>query len=610
MPGIEPRDDSVLKARRSSLLFLLLGILVLFALRLFHLQVIRHEYYEKLALSNRIQRERIMAPRGFIRDREGAKLVVNVPVYQIDILPAKVRMFVERLELACDWLGIDVERLKTNLDAWVERYPDGREMTVVQAADKRQISILRENCELFPFFKLVMKHRRHYPEGSLAAHVLGYVGEVTDEDIRRSGKLNPGDQIGRSGVEFAYNEYLVGSDGVKVVEINVDGVRVGEVDVILEERTAVEFLGSRPSEPGNDVYLTIDLGLQRSVERIFAWNKGSVIVMNPANGEILAAVSRPVYDPNIFLYGMSEEQWKELDEDPDKLLFNRIVQATYPPGSVFKIVTAYAALSNGVITTGTRLKPCSGSYRFGNRRFGCWKPAGHGALACRGAIEQSCDVFFYQLGEMLTADMFASAGGLFGLGAKTGIDLPSEASGILPDNDYYNRRFGKGKWTKGLLLNYSIGQGEILTTPIQICAMTMVFANCGKKVTPHLVRKILSPEGRVLYTGDVRVDVVRRLDRKILEFIGTAMEDVVSGDTGTGRAAGLPGLRIAGKTGTVQNPHGEDHALFVAFAPVDDPEVVLAIVMENAGHGGAMAAPVARKILSAYFFPVAGARPE
>lgn len=578
----------------SALLFVVVG-------RLFYLQVVRHDHYAKLALTNRIQRERVIAPRGMILDRRKDKLVVNVPVYQISILPNKLRGAHDRLDIACRWLGIDADSLAVDLAAWRRRYADGREMTVVQAADKRQISILIENRSLFPFFRLVMKHRRRYPQGELAVHLLGYTGETGDDDIKRTPGLHPGDIIGRTGIELQYEKMLRGVDGVKIIEISAEGAKIGEIEQ-LESASAGdgEALASRPPIPGHDIVLTIDLELQQAVEELFDWSKGCVVAMDPFNGEILAAVSRPGYDPNIFLGGVTRNQWRELFDNPDNPLFNRIVQAVYPPGSIFKIVTAAAALENGVVRPNDLLAPCLGEYRFGNRNFGCWKATGHGALPLLGAIEQSCDVYFYQIGERLSADRFHEAGELFGLGRETGIDLPSEVRGLLPSREYYNKRFGRGKWTRGHLLNISIGQGDLLATPVQLCVLTSVVANGGYRVTPHLVRWIVDANGKERRAHRNAPVTVRGLGERTLAILARAMEAVVQGEHGTGRAARVPGLRVAGKTGTSENPHGEDHALFTAYAPADRPTIVLAIVMENAGHGGAMAAPIAGRILARY----------
>lgn len=588
--------------RFKTLSTIILAAVLVLASMLFYMQVVRAELYKKLSLSNRIRRQRVIAPRGMIRDRNGVKLVVNVPVYQICILPSKVEGEDELLSIACSWLRIDEERLRTNLSEWIERFPDKREMPVIQAADKEQISILRENRELFPFFRLALRHRRQYPEGSLAAHLLGYVGEVTDDDLKRSTNYHQGDIIGRTGVEFAGESYLKGIDGERLVEISAEGTEIGVIDILEGIESPDGAVSSRAPVPGRDILLTIDVDLQREIERVFTWDKGSVLAMDPRNGEVLAAVSRPSYDPNMFIGGVSAAEWKRLFENPDNPLFNRSVQATYPPGSTFKLITAYAALSNKLVGRNQYLKPCFGSYRFGNRNFGCWRPEGHGSVSLYEAISQSCDVYFYQLGEMLTADQFAAVARVFGLGKRSGVDLPSEAAGIIPDHSYFDRRFGKGKWTKGHLLNYSIGQGEVLTTPMQICLMTSILANGGKRIQPHVVRQIVDFDGRS--TTNYRWDAVElpAIDQRILKALRRAMEGVVGGERGTGRAAAIPGVDVAGKTGTSQNPHGEDHALFIAYAPAEDPEIALTIVMENAGHGGAMAAPVARSILMYYFY--------
>lgn len=607
MSAFDRQSASILDFRKKTLLLALFLVLVVLTMRLFYLQVIRHGHYNRLAITNRVQRERIIAPRGLIRARDGSKLVVNAPTYQISILPGMIHGRQERLSLACEWLDIDEQKLLEDLAEWRGRYADGREMPVVHAASKEQISVLRELRMQLPFFRLEMKPRRQYPEGTMAVHILGYVGEVTNEELSNGDDLHAGDLIGRAGVEKTYDRYLRGVDGIRLMEISAEGTRIGEISGFFEDDEMEQLLTPQPPVPGNDVYLSIDMNLQRAVEKIFDWKRGVVIIMNPRNGAILAAVSRPPYNPNIFLEGVSETKWKSLYEDPAKPLFNRTVQATYPPGSVFKLVTSYAALRNSVISSNSYMQPCFGAYKFGNRYFGCWKPEGHGSLSLYGAIVNSCNVYFYQVGELLTANQFSDAGKLFGYGKKTKIDLPSEARGILPDHAYFDRRFGKRKWTKGHLLNYSTGQGELLATPIQICSMAAVFANGGRWVEPHCVEKILDAEGRIVYEGKKQGRVIPGIDRSTLHIIRNAMRGVIADKRGTGRAAAVPGFAIAGKTGTAQNPHGDDHALFVAYGPADSPEIVITVIMENAGHGGAMAAPIAREIFSSYFLPVAGA---
>ncbi len=600
MAGFDRQAEFYFNHRKRMLLALIIGVVAILSVRLFYLQVIRREYYRKLAVSNRIQRERVVAPRGLIRSSDGSKLVVNVPVYQISVVPGKLDGKEERLRLACEWLDIDEEKMFQNLAEWKERYSDGREMTVVQAAEKSQISILKENTAFFPFFRLVMKHRRQYLEGSLAAHILGYVGEVTDEELKGPGRFGIGDIKGRTGVEYIYEDHLRGKDGLKIVEISAEGVPVGEYGSQNEKEAFEGFVRSRPPVPGSDLILTIDLELQKGIEEIFDWDKGCVVAMDPETGGILAAVSRPSYDPDIFRFGVSEKEWDRLYNDPDKPLFNRIVQATYPPASTFKLIVAYSALHFRVISQYQKFQPCYGGYQFGNRYFRCWKPEGHGSSDLFDAIVNSCDVYFYQVGEQSEADDLAYAGRLFGLGRETGVDLPSEARGTLPDHSYFDRRFGKRKWTKGHLLNYSIGQGELLATPIQLCMMTAMIANNGKRIIPHVVDRIVGPDGAETVISDDPAVTIPQIDQKHLKFIQRAMEAVVAGEGGTGRGCAIEGRRIAGKTGTAQNS-GVDHAIFVAYAPVNDPKIAIAVIMENAGHGGAMAAPMAGRIFSIYF---------
>lgn len=585
---------------------ILVGVMVILVGRLFYLQVINHNYYTKLSFSNQLQRERIIAPRGIVRARDGTKLVVNMPIYQISIVPNRASRKRELLDLACRWLKLDPGTVQGDLDAWMKRYPDGREMVVVQAADKEQVSVLRENRELFSFFRLDMEQRRAFPEGSLAAHVFGYVGEVTDADLAKSEELVQGDILGRTGLELSREENLRGTDGIRIIGISVEGTQVGEVSALMNEDEIEKFGGARSPLPGDEITLTLDLNVQRAAEAAFTCERGAVVVMDPRNGEILAAVSRPTYDPNMFIEGVSDETWKGLFENPSRPMFNRIVQAAYPPGSVFKLVTAYAALTKGKITPNALQKPCFGGLRFGNRFFKCWQAKGHGYLRLDQAIIQSCDTYFYQLGEKLDVDNFAEAGHLFGLGKKTGVDLPSEVSGVVPDKAYLDRRFGKRGWTRGLLLNYSIGQGEILVTPVQLCGLVARFANGGKRIQPHIVKQISDAGGEVVYTASNRAEPIPGIDPIALEIVREAMTGVVAHERGTGRAAAIPGIGVAGKTGTAQNPHGNDHAIFVAYAPVEAPTICCAIVMENAGHGGSIAAPIARQIFTAYFNPLGG----
>ena len=598
MAGINFQAGSLMEYRKRVVYFIVVGIFVIFCFRLFYLQVIRNDYYRRLAVSNRIHRERIIAPRGFIRDANGEKLVVDIPLYQISISPNRVVENSVELKLACRWFGIDETLFAKRFSDWKEKYSDGREMTFIKDADKGQISILMENRELFPFFNLAMKHHRQYPRGKLAAHILGHVGEVTDAEVNKSEGIFPGDVIGRMGIEKVYDDYLRGTDGIRIVEKSAGGTRVGEYDRYPEDWENIE---PRLPVPGYNIYLTIDIDLQKKVEELLEGKKGSIVVIDPNNGEILAAASYPTFDPNLFSSGVSDKRWRQLNDDPDKPLFNRFVQAVYPPASVYKPLVGYVALDSEAVFGKIRFEPCYGGYQFGNRYFKCWKSEGHGRLNLTEAIIESCDTYFYQLGEALPIDEIACAAKLFGLGEKTGVDLSGEARGIIPSREYFNKRFGKGKWTRGHFLNCSIGQGDVLTTPVQLCVMTAVMANGGKKIFPHFVKKIVDRNEKIVYRGDQRALQVEGINLKHLNIIRDAMEKVVSDPEGTGRFSRVPGIKSAGKTGTAQNSHGEDHALFVAFAPFRSPRLTIAIILENAGHGGVTAGPLAREIMIFYF---------
>jgi len=308
--------------------------------------------------------------------------------------------------------------------------------------------------------------------------------------------------------------------------------------------------------------------------------------------------SSPTFDPDLFAVGISPDDWKSIIGSEAKPLINRAIQSAYPPGSTFKIATAGMALEEGVITPRIRLEPCRGAYRFGNRTFRCWKEAGHGAVGLVEAIKVSCDVYFYQLGERLSPDIFGSYGAGWKLDKRTGVDLPGEITGLVPDGAYYDSAYGKGKWTRGIMLNLAIGQGEILVTPLELLCFFCGVANDGKYYVPRCVDRAETDGAVQRFRGD---PVVLDISQATLEILKNSMLGVVEGDNGTGHAARLPGIRVAGKTGTTQNPHGDDHASFVCFAPFDNPEVAVYVLVENAGHGSTEAAPAARRLLMEYF---------
>jgi penicillin-binding protein 2 len=456
---------------------------------------------------------------------------------------------------------------------------------------------VEETRSELPGIEVQVEPLRHYPYGTLAAHLLGYAGEISgaELDTLAIAGYRSGDLIGRTGVERSYEDFLRGQDGVEYVVVNARGRRV----------STLKESGARAPVPGQDLVLTLDLRVQRALEEVMAdVPRGAAVALDPRDGGILALVSRPAFDPNEFSHGLSRARWKELSEGGANPLLDRAIQGVYPPGSTFKIVTMTAALAHGVARAETRLAPCPGGMNYGGRWFACWDHRGHGSLDLVEALQHSCDVYFYQLGLKLGLTGLEETAKAMGLGARTGVDLPQEARGLIPSTAYYDRRWGAGRWRSGLLLNLAIGQGELLLTPLQLALVAAEAASDGRPLRPHVVERVGSAQafrpGRPVQPG-------LPSDPAVWDPVHRAMELVVA--SGTGGAARVPGVRVAGKTGTAQNPHGQDHALFVCYAPVDSPRVAVAIVVENAGHGGSIAAPRAGAMLRRLFLPDSLQRP-
>jgi penicillin-binding protein 2 len=461
---------------------------------------------------------------------------------------------------------------------------------VVVDANKFLISFVRENQDMFPKLRVETNSRRRYARGVFASHLLGYVGEVSDQFLAGSnqGDYQPGDIMGKVGIEGVCESQLRGKDGHRVVAVNAWGTVLGELKELL-----------KPPIPGRDVTLTIDADLQQELEDLIKpYGAGAAVVMDVENGSLLAVTSLPQFDPNSFASGIDREDWRRLNTAEDKPLFNRFLQATYPPGSTLKIVSAYTVLRDQVVSPREQLVYCTGAHRFGNRIFRCWRSWGHGYMNLYGGVVQSCDVYFYKIAEMIDVDDLAEAARDFGLGSRTGIDLPNEIQGLVPDRAYYNQRYGEGKWTQGLVLNNIIGQGEFLVSVLQMVRAVAAVGNGGYLVQPHVIQEI---EGEP--QGVYQRKKIRQLSGYTLNFLRSALEGVVNDEDGTAHGARVKGVRSAGKTGTSQNPHGEDHAWFVGYAPAKNTKIAVAIVIENAGHGGTVAAPIAGAMYKAYLNP-------
>jgi penicillin-binding protein 2 len=555
-------------------------------------QVVDGARYRELAENNRLRKIAIEAPRGTIVDRTGRVLVENLPSYNLTLDPSRTRDRSASLAFAARVL----ERPAAELEAVLARpgaLSPYRPALVAEGLDLPQVARFRVAELEHPEFAIEVGHRRLYRLGSHAAHVLGYLGEVRAEELAQSASVyRSGDLVGRRGVERAYDRRLRGEDGERVVVVDSRG-------------RSVEEFGREVGRPGEGLELTLDAALQQEAERRLEGQVGAVVALDPRDGAIRALVSAPAYDPNLFARRLAVEDWQRLVSDPFHPLQNRAIQSTYSPGSVFKIVVAAAGLSEGVVTTADGVF-CNGGANHYGRRFHCWKAGGHGWVTLETALKYSCDVYFYALGQKLGIERIAAWARRFDLGEPTGIDLEGERSGLVPD-PFWSQRVRKHPWYPGETISVAIGQGALLTTPLQVARMVAAVANGGRLVTPHLVAGARRDERRV------------ELPPGVLEPIRRGLWRVVN-DAGTGAASRVAGLEIAGKTGTVQVIGHEayqdtsvlawerrNHAWFASYAPAAAPELVVVVFIEHGGQGSRAAAPIARILYETFFHPDLGA---
>ncbi len=562
----------------------ILAFFAVLAINLFVLQVIKHREYKEQSVENRQVRTRVRAPRGRILDRDGAVLADNVYIADITVpaasLGRKGKVAPDStLERLLAWLALPREETLARLDD--ERGRGYGRLILVENASMAQIAAVEERRPLVPQAQVEARSRRRYPYGPLLAHVIGYVSEVTQAEIdtvQPAGAYAPGDLIGKAGIEAARDRRLRGQAGTRIEEVNAAGRVVGRAPIWLNQVVG-----------GNDLRLGLSLALQETLAAAMAGRPGGAVALELPSGDVLSAYSGPSFDPNPFTTGVSAAEWQRLRDDPDRPLFNRIAQGTYPPGSPYKIITSLTGLRTGVADAHTSFSPCYGGYQYGNRFYRCWKREGHGAVDHEQGLIKSCDTFYYQLGLHLNIDDMRRTALALGLGQRCGSPFSGESAGNIPSSAYYDRKFGRRGWSRGVMLNNAIGQGEVLVTPLQMALMVARVATSGRVGKPHftLDEPHVAPRDPLPFSEED------------LAWVRETMGKVV--DVGTGGAARLKGIRVGGKTGTAQNPHGNDHAWFVCFAPVEAPRVAMAVLLENAGHGGSQAAPVAARWLAAYF---------
>ncbi len=569
----------------STLILLFVFILLI---KLFQLQIYERKKYRYFSDINRIRRVRLLPTRGNIYDRNGNILVENQPSYSLFAIPfeSKKDKVINLLSFILDdSTSLVRKRLigAQNPFTPVKIWPNLEFERLVQIEERK--------LEL-PGVYIKVEPKRNYPDTVTFAHLLGYLAEVSKKELEslKGEDILQGDIIGKKGVEKAYDNELRGSAGYNFIEVNAFGQEIEDKD----------FKGEGLPRLGHHLYLTIDLELQRLAEDLFKDKKGGAVFLDVRNGGVLVLSSKPDFDLNHFSGNISQNIWQALVNDPSKPLFDRMIQGEFPPGSTFKLVMLAAALEEKNIDPKTNFT-CNGYFRYGSGVFNCWKKSGHGTVDLTDAIKMSCNVYLYNVSLNMDVDVWARYTKKFGFGKPTGIDLPGERSGNVPDKNYLDKVYKDTGWTKGMLLNLGIGQGDLLVTPIQMAQLAMIFANSGIYYKPHVVQKIVDAQSYEFSLYSANAQKVEGISEQTFSVLRNGMKLVVNGANGTGRACFLPNVVVAGKTGTAQNSHGEDHAWFIGFAPYENPQIAFCVFIENGGSGSAQAAPIARELLKKYF---------
>ena len=579
---------NIVEGWRSLLVHGLLALLFIILIgRYYYLMIVFHEKYAEKATANHIRAVPVLASRGVIYDREGNLIVDNAPSYTISVIPIEVKDKPESLERLSSVMGVSVEEINRRIVK--NRRGSFAPAKVFSRVPFEKISHLQEHRLELIGVTYSIEPIRNYVSDLDLSHALGYTREINRDDLNRFKKdsdYQPGDQVGWKGMEKFYESELHGRRGFRYIEVNALGQEIGEVP----DRAPINPI------PGHDLILSIDSYIQAAVEKALADSSGSVVILNHKTGEILAYASRPGYDLEMLSGRISSKDWDALMQDPRKPLYDRGIQGLYPAGSTLKPLAALYSLENHS-NAKERTYVCHGSYRLGNRSFGCWKKGGHGKMNLHDAIQQSCNVYFYNLIQDIGIEDWALIAREFGFGQRAKIDIPGENKGLVPDTKYMNRKYGVNNWTRGNLLNIVVGQGDVLVTPLQLAQFAGMLAQRGTQFQPHFVNKIVSKNGTVI--KEINSPSKNRVSasKDSWDFVQQAMWDVVNGKKGTAKAARQKDWDIYGKTGTAQNPHGEDHAWFIGFSLDERYPYSWAVLLENGGGGGGKAAPLIGKVL-------------
>lgn len=565
-------------------------IMVIFILiaRLGFLQVYEGEYYAGLADGNRIRLIPSMAPRGTFYDRNGNLLVTNRPGFTVSLLPLTAPISDDVVTRLATLLSVDKESIETK----IAQHSGFDPIRIKNDVGPEILTIIEEQKDAYPGVVIEVQPIRNYINKEMAAHVFGYVSEISDDELekRKDGGYKSGDIIGKFGLEKVYDAQLRGVNGGEQVEVDAAG-------------KPVQILGKKEPIPGNNLVLTIDEKIQKAAERAIDEQlvkinakAAAAVVMNPKTGAILAMVSRPAFDPNLFAHGISTKDWKAINDNPNFPMDNKAITGEYPPGSTFKIVTGSAALQEGKVTPEEKILDTGRHWLIPKVNA---DGEALGWINFRQALAHSDNVYFYEMGNRLGIDKLESYARMFGLGAKTGINLPYEADGLVA-NRAYKRKVFNDDWYLSETFDAAIGQGFNLATPLQMAAVMGEIASGGIRYRPYLVQKIVAPDGKLV--EDFQPEVVKKLDisPQFITLIQDGLHDVTTFGTAASMFKDFP-VDLAGKTGTAENPHGKDHGWFVAYGPFSDPNIVVAVLVENGGYGAQSAVPIGKKILEAAF---------
>ncbi|HEX2123516.1 MAG TPA: penicillin-binding protein 2 [Thermoanaerobaculia bacterium] len=622
-------DQKFLQFRINAVLWTMVATFVFLAGSFWFVQGVQAEKYRGLSEANALREIEIPAKRGLIMDRNGKILADNQAAYELQIDRVVMKPLVKAdenhrarlIEFLSQALAVTPQELQARWDKQSAATPASQPFVLAEELTMSQVAGIQAQSIAFPELNVVPVQRRNYPYGTMAAHVLGFIGEVGDKELKQNEAFEQGDLIGKRGVELMYDSYLRGQDGAEYWEYDADGRRLSEY--VPARKVPV---------PGDNIYLTVDFELQRRAEQYFAENEmvGAAVALDPRNGEVLAMVSSPAFNPNVYSKRFTPDVWKTITSNPFKIELNRAIQGLYSPGSVFKVVMAIAGLSDGVVDPHTTFN-CSGSGVFRGRRFRCWKREGHGAVNVERAMKVSCDIYFYNTGDRLGVDKINAYSHKLTFGEISHIDLDGERPGLVPsikwraENPVRTSRGPDPKWYPAETISVAIGQGPLIVTPLQVANMTAAVANGGKVFQPHVVRYV----DRVQRDGSYkRFQVPSRVIHEVklspaaVKAVRDGLWKVVNEQGGTGGAARIDGLDVAGKTGTVQVVRQigwvkseslpfkfRDHAWFASFAPVNNPQMVVVVFVEHGGHGGSDAAPLAKMLYEARFREkVTGAR--